>query len=168
MDEETLAEISQKIVSEFSKKVLKICAAESCTGGLVASSIVSVQNASSVFAGSAVCYCDSAKRDILGVEESLLEKYFAESSECAAEMAKGAARVFKADIAVSTTGFLDGNTGNKPKTLSGVVFVACFSNAQSSEPKTDVCQIQLDVSKSRNENRSLVAQTALNMILSLL
>ena len=79
---------------------LTLCAAESCTGGLVGSSIVGIPGASSIFKGSAVCYCDASKISILGVRRDTIDNCFAESRQCSIEMARGALRIFGADAAV--------------------------------------------------------------------
>ena len=142
------AESAAQIVGEFSKRGLTVCGAESCTGGAVASAIVSIPHASRVFKGSAVCYCDAAKGKILGVSGEILQTYFAESPQCAEAMARGAAALYCADIAYATTGFLDSNTGDKPEELAGTVFLAVFAFG-----KMHVEKLKLDPSAERNFNR---------------
>ena len=93
MDSE-LQNAAQRLLEKCTRAGLTVCAAESCTGGLVASSIVSVPHASGFFLGSSVVYCDAAKENVLGVRRETVEKYFAESPQCADEMAECAARVF--------------------------------------------------------------------------
>ena len=125
------AALAENIVRTYSQKCLTFCFAESCTGGLAASGIVGVPHASAVFKGSAVCYCDAAKTGFLGVEKGVVEKYFAESAECACAMAEASLEKFGADVAVSTTGFLDANTAQKPAELAGKVFVAVASRRRA-------------------------------------
>lgn len=125
------AALAENIVRTYSQKGLTFCFAESCTGGLAASGIVGVPHASAVFKGSAVCYCDAAKTGFLGVEKGIVEKYFAESAECACAMAEACLVKFGADVAVSTTGFLDANTAPKPAGLAGKVFVAIASRRRA-------------------------------------
>lgn len=107
---------AENLVALLAARGLKCAAAESCTGGLVASAIVGVPGASGVFQGSAVCYANSAKERTLGVGRATLETAGAVSAECAAEMAEGALRLFGADLAVSVTGIAgpDGGTPEKP------------------------------------------------------
>ena len=82
MDSE-LQNAAQRLLEKCTRAGLTVCAAESCTGGLVASSIVSVPHASGFFLGSSVVYCDAAKENVLGVRRETVEKYFAESPQCA-------------------------------------------------------------------------------------
>ena len=80
------------IVVEHLRSLEKTVAlAESCTGGLLADAFTDVPGASKVFAGSAVCYSNDAKINILGIPESILAQHGAVSAECAAAMATAAA-----------------------------------------------------------------------------
>jgi nicotinamide-nucleotide amidase len=73
--------------------------AESLTGGLVASRIVSVAGASRWFAGGVVSYGTELKQRLLGVAEGPVV-----SAEAAVAMAEGAASLLRADVALATTG----------------------------------------------------------------
>lgn len=158
--ERTAAEILVRCV----RRNLTMAAAESCTGGLVASSLVSVSGASGYFRGSLTAYCDDIKADVLGVRRETLEKFYAESPECSREMAECAARLFSSDIAVSTTGFLDANVGFRPKSLAGCVFVSVWLSGRIAAER----RLALDVSLGRNANRRRVAAEALDSVLSLI
>ena len=96
--------------------------AESCTGGLVGAMITSLSGASGYFLGSAVCYANTAKRDILGVPQEMLDDCGAVSEPVAREMARGARDRFGSDWAISLTGVAgpDGGTSDKPV---GLVFI---------------------------------------------
>lgn len=157
-----IAESAAQIVGEFSRRGLTVCGAESCTGGAVASAIVSIPHASNVFKGSAVCYCDAAKEKILGVSAEILQTYFAESPQCAEAMARGAAELYCADTAYATTGFLDSNTGGKPAELAGTVFLAVFAFG-----KIHVEELKLDQSAERNFNRKKCVLAALEKTLEI-
>lgn len=93
-----------------------IAAAESCSGGMIANSFVSIPGASSVFLGSAVTYSNESKQNILGIDAQTINKHGAVSEILAREMAAGAQRVFKSSYALSITGIAgpDGGTENKP------------------------------------------------------
>jgi PncC family amidohydrolase len=95
---------------------LTLALAESCTGGLVGSLVTDVPGSSSYFLGSAVTYAYSAKEAILGVRHETLSTFGAVSAETAAEMARGARRLFGADLAASVTGIAgpDGGSVDKP------------------------------------------------------
>ena len=83
---------------------LTIACAESLTGGGLTERIVHVPDSSRYFAGGVVAYSEDAKREVLGVSKETLEGPGMVSEECAREMARGAARLFGADVGVSTTG----------------------------------------------------------------
>ncbi len=122
-----LKNLARELLELCSQKNISLAVAESCTGGMVASAIVSIAGASACFRGSAVCYCDESKESILGVSKNTIRDFDAESEQCAIEMARGASRIFKASAAVSTTGFVDSNVGEKSigkacKVFVGIVF----------------------------------------------
>ena len=103
---------------------LTVTFAESCTGGLLSARLVNVPGISEVYKSSVVTYSNKAKRRLLGVKKSTLQKYGAVSEKAAEEMAKGAAAMYKADVAVAVTGIAgpDGGTEEKPV---GLVCIAC-------------------------------------------
>ena len=100
-----------------------MAAAESCTGGMIGSSITDLPGCSDVFMGSAVTYSNDAKMSILGVSEDTLMEHGAVSAETAREMASGACRVFNSDYSVAVTGIAGpgGATETKPV---GLVYIA--------------------------------------------
>lgn len=100
---------------------LTLSAMESVTGGLFASSFVSIPGASKAFKGSAVTYCDESKK-AFGVPEDILEKHGAISAECAKSMALAASRFFGSDVSISFTGNA-GPDADEGKPV-GLVFVA--------------------------------------------
>ena len=110
------------LVARLKQKGLTVSTAESCTGGLVASSIVDVPGASAVFPGGAVTYAASVKTALLGVPADLIETCGVVSSEVAAAMAKGAQKRFGTDLAVSVTG-VAGPDGGTPETPVGCVYI---------------------------------------------
>ena len=116
--------LEKAIVELLKKNGLSMCTAESCTGGMVASRLINVSGASEVFKSGYITYSNKAKRRILGVKKSTLDKYGAVSEQTAGEMAAGAAIVSKADVTVAITGIAgpDGGTDDKPV---GLVYIAC-------------------------------------------
>lgn len=116
--------LEESIVALLSKNDLSITTAESCTGGLLSATIVSVPGASDVFKGGYITYSNKLKKNVIGVKKSSLEKYGAVSEQVAAEMAKGAKDEAKADVAVSVTGIAGpgGGTAEKPV---GLVYIGC-------------------------------------------
>ncbi len=116
-----------KTLGEILKlKNIKISGAESCTGGMVAAEITSVDGISAVFNESFVTYSNDAKHRNLGVSLEILEKFGAVSEECAGEMAQGAAARSGADIAFSVTGIAGPTGGTKEKPVGTVCFGVFF------------------------------------------
>jgi nicotinamide-nucleotide amidase len=126
-DDETLELVLGRLLAE---RRLTLAVAESCTGGLLAQRISAVPGASRYFRGGVVAYANEAKRDLLGVSESLLATEGAVSAAVARAMAEGARTRFGADLAVSTTG-ISGPDGGTPEKPVGLVFVG-FADARSS------------------------------------
>ncbi|MDE5587823.1 MAG: competence/damage-inducible protein A [Acetatifactor sp.] len=103
---------------------LTVTCAESCTGGLLSARLINVPGASDTYKSGVITYSNKAKRRFLGVKKSTLQKHGAVSEQTAEEMAKGAAFLLKADVAVAVTGLAgpDGGTEEKPV---GLVYIAC-------------------------------------------
>ena len=101
---------------------LSLAAAESCTGGLLASRITDIPGASEIFLAGYVTYANAAKESTLGVPRTLLEEHGAVSAPVAAAMAEGARRVAGSRFALSTTGIAGPGGGSEAKP-AGTVFV---------------------------------------------
>jgi nicotinamide-nucleotide amidase len=112
----------KNLVKKLIKKKLKISFAESCTGGMLASSITSINGASKVFNLGLVTYSNEAKVKILRVNKSIIKNYGAVSAECCKSMVVNLAKISKADINVSVTGIAGPNGGTKNKPV-GLVFI---------------------------------------------
>ena len=98
-----------ELVRALADRGLTVAAAESLTGGLVASAIIDVPGASRVMRGGIVAYDTRAKRELLGVDGALLAEHGAVDPEVARQMALGVCRVFTldgtvADVGLATTG----------------------------------------------------------------
>jgi nicotinamide-nucleotide amidase len=113
---------AEQVVNKLMELGYHISCAESCTGGLVAASIVSVANASAVFDASFVTYANDAKIKYLDVPEELIEKYGVVSEQVAACMALGAAKGNNAQIGLSTSGIAGPTGGTKEKPVGTVCF----------------------------------------------
>lgn len=112
-DDKTL---SETIVDLLKQKNLTLAIAESCTGGMIASKIVDVPSASSVFLEGLVTYSNESKVKRLFVSQKTLDEFGAVSSQTAKEMAQGVCKVVNADVSISTTGIAgpSGGTDEKP------------------------------------------------------
>lgn len=113
--------MEKTLVTFLAANDLKMATAESCTGGLVASSIVAVSGASEVFYEGLVTYSNDSKIERLGVSEDTLMGFGAVSEETAKEMAYGLISD-KVDVAVSTTG-VAGPLGGTPEKPVGLVYI---------------------------------------------
>ncbi len=107
-------------------KKLKIAAAESCTGGLLAATLTEIPGSSDVFDRGFVTYSNNAKEQVLGITAATLETHGAVSRETAEAMAKGALTHSGADLAVSITG-IAGPGGATPGKPVGLVHLAAAS-----------------------------------------
>lgn len=105
-----------RIGTLLNKQKYTLAAAESCTGGLVASRITDVPGSSAYFLGGIVAYSYEAKAALLGVSWDTLNGKGAVSRETVLEMARGARQALGADIAVSVSGIAGpgGGTPDKP------------------------------------------------------
>ena len=112
----------KSIIKILTKKKLKISFVESCTGGLLASTITSISGASKVFNLGLVTYSNQAKIKILKVNKNIIKKYGAVSHECCSAMVKNLSRISKANINVSITGIAGPKGGTKQKPV-GLVYI---------------------------------------------
>ena len=125
--------VAEKLV-ELYKSSGKTCAtAESCTGGGIGAAITSVAGSSEVFLGGIISYANEVKRDVLGVAAQVLDEYGAVSSETAAQMAEGARRLTKADVAVAVTGIAGPGGGSAEKPVGLVWFGLATANGVRTE-----------------------------------
>ena len=109
-------------------KKLTVATAESCTGGLVAAALSEIAGSSAVLDRGFVTYSNAAKQQMLGVAPETIDVYGAVSTECAAEMAKGALAHAQVDLAVSITG-IAGPTGATPGKPIGLVYFCAASRS---------------------------------------
>ena len=114
--------LTKKVVKILIKKKLKVSFAESCTGGLLSSTLTSVSGSSKVFNLGLVTYSNKAKIDILKVSKKIINKYGAVSKECCLSMVKNLSKISKANICVSITGIAGPNGGTKLKPV-GLVYI---------------------------------------------
>ena len=154
-----MKKLSQRIVKLLSKKRLKISFAESCTGGLLSSSITSISGSSKVFTLGLVTYSNQAKINILKVPKKIIMKHGAVSYETCLSMVKNLNKISKTNISVSITGVAGPKGGNKQKPV-GLVYIGI-----KKDNKTLVKKI-LFKSKKRKSIQINTVNKALNLILS--
>ena len=112
----------KSLIKILSKRKLKISFAESCTGGLLASTITSISGASKVFNLGLVTYSNQAKIKVLKVNKNIIKKYGAVSYECCYTMVKNLSKISKANINISITGIAGPKGGTKKKPV-GLVYI---------------------------------------------
>ena len=112
----------KSIIKKLTKKKYKISFAESCTGGMLASTITSISGASKIFNLGLITYSNQAKIEILKVNKSIIDRYGAVSPECCKAMVTKLSNISKADINVSVTGIAGPNGGTKKKPV-GLVYI---------------------------------------------
>ena len=110
------------LIRILTKKKLKISFAESCTGGLLASTITSINGASKVFNLGLITYSNQAKIKVLKVNKNIIKRYGAVSHECCTAMVKNLSKISKANINVSITGIAGPKGGTKKKPV-GLVYI---------------------------------------------
>ena len=114
--------LNQKIVSLLKRKKLKIAVAESCTGGMLSSTITSVSGSSKVFTLGLVTYSNQSKIRILKVPNKIISKYGAVSVQCCLAMVNNLSKISKANVCVSVTGIAGPKGGSKQKPV-GLVYI---------------------------------------------
>ena len=117
-----MKKLSKKIVSLLTKKKMNISFAESCTGGLLASSITSISGSSKVFTLGLVTYSNNAKINILKVPKNIISRHGAVSHQTCMHMVKNLNKISKTNISVSITGVAGPNGGTKKKPV-GLVYI---------------------------------------------
>ena len=154
-----MKKLSQKIVKLLTKKKLKISLAESCTGGLLSSSITSISGSSKVFTIGLVTYSNQSKISILKVPISIIKKHGAVSYEACLSMVKNINKISKTNISVSVTGIAGPKGGTKKKPL-GLVFIGIKKDNKTLVRK------YLFKNKKRTSIQKTAVNKALNLILS--
>ena len=154
-----MKKLSQKVVKLLSKKRLKISLAESCTGGLLSSSITSISGSSKVFTLGLVTYSNQSKISILKVPKNIVTKHGAVSYETCLSMVKNLSRISMTNISVSITGIAGPRGGTKLKPV-GLVFIGIKKGNKTLVKK------YLFKNKKRVSIQRAAIIKALNLILS--
>ena len=148
----------KSLIKLLIKKKLKISFAESCTGGLLASSITSISGASKVFNLGLVTYSNQSKIKILKVNRNIIKKYGAVSHECCYAMVKNLSKISKANINISITGIAGPKGGTKQKPV-GLVYIGVKKGNKISINKF------LFKTKKRSFIQKATVKKALNLVL---
>lgn len=148
---------SKELVNKLIEKKLKITSAESCTGGLFASSITSIGGSSGCFEGSFVTYSNEIKNKIINVKKETLSNFGAVSKGCVIEMAENSRKIMNADISIAISGIAGPDGGSEDKPV-GLVWI-CLSAENYTKPYKNI------FSGGRDEVREASVIFALDLVL---
>lgn len=159
--------MSSLIAEELAIQVLEACrrsghriaTAESCTGGLIAAALTDIAGSSDVFERGFVTYSNTAKSEMIGVPNDLIERYGAVSEPVARAMAEGAVAHSAASVAVAVTG-VAGPGGGSPEKPVGLVHIA--SSVKGRPTRHVECRFG---DRSRIDIRHATVDEALQLIL---
>ena len=152
-----MKKLSQKVVKILKKKKLKVSFAESCTGGLLSSTITSISESSKVFTIGLVTYSNQSKMNLLKVPKNIIRKHGAVSYETCLTMVKNLSKISKTNISVSITGIAGPNGGTKQKPV-GLVFIGIKKGNKTLVKKH----------LFKNKKRIFIQRTAVNKALNLI
>ena len=151
----------KSFVKILNKKKLKISFAESCTGGMLASSITSISGASKIFNIGLITYSNQAKIKFLKVNKNIIKKYGAVSHECCLAMVNNLSKISKANINVSITGIAGPKGGTKQKPV-GLVYIGI---KKGSKTQINKCFFK---SKKRISIQKATVKKALSLVLRII
>ena len=114
--------LNKKIILLIKRKKMKLAIAESCTGGMMSSTITSVSGSSKVFTMGLVTYSNQAKTSILKVPQKIIKKYGSVSVQCCLAMVNNLSKISNSKVCVSITGIAGPKGGSKQKPV-GLVYI---------------------------------------------
>jgi|TARA_B100001059_G_C17516395_1_gene418478 nicotinamide-nucleotide amidase len=114
--------LNQKIVANLIKKKLNISFVESCTGGLLSSSITSVSGSSKIFSMGLITYSNQSKIAILKISKKIIQKYGSVSVQCCSSMVNNLSKISKSKVCISITGIAGPRGGTRQKPV-GLVYI---------------------------------------------
>lgn len=155
-----IRKLEEQVVVLLLENSYTITTVESCTAGLLSSTIVNVSGSSRCFNESYVTYSNEAKERLAGVSHATLEQYGAVSEETAREMAQGGASMANANVALSVTGIAGPTGGTKDKPV-GLVYIGCCVNEI-------VEVIECQFHGTREENRKSSVEAALKLAINVI
>ncbi len=155
-----MKDLSKKVINLLRKKKLKISFAESCTGGMLASSITAIRGSSKIFTLGLITYSNQSKINILKVERNIIVKHGAVSYETCLSMVKNLSLISKTHISVSITGVAGPKGGTKRKPV-GLVYIGVKKG------KKILIKKYLFKSKKREVIQRSSVNKALNLVLSI-
>ena len=155
-----MKKLSKKVINLLRKKKLKISFAESCTGGMLASSITANRGSSKIFTLGLITYSNQSKINILKVRRNIIIKHGAVSYETCLSMVKNLSLMSKTHVSVSITGVAGPGGGTKSKPV-GLVYIGVKKG------KKILIKKYLFKSKKRKVIQRSSVNKALNLVLSI-
>ena len=156
--------LEEEVVKKLLEKNLTITTAESCTGGLIAATIVNVSGASGCFNEGYITYANEAKVRLLGVSEESIRSFGVVSDVVVAEMAEGALKRANSDVAVAVSG-IAGPLGGSPEKPVGTVYIGICLRDKTDKSLTKT-SYEFHFAGNRSEIRNKTVEEALKIILS--
>jgi nicotinamide-nucleotide amidase len=129
-----MVELINDLAVLLSEKQLKVCTAESCTGGLIAKSFTDLPGSSAWFERGFVTYSNESKIEMLGVSGSIIDYYGAVSEPVATAMAVGALKHSHADYSIAVTGVAGPGGGSAEKPV-GTVWIGIANQSETRTQK---------------------------------
>tara|TARA_B100000212_G_scaffold314482_1_gene268046 strand:+ start:263 stop:727 length:465 start_codon:yes stop_codon:yes gene_type:complete len=114
--------MKKKVFKKLIKKKITVSVVESCTGGLIASEIISIPNSSKIFNLGLITYSNKSKEKVLNIKKKSLIKYGAVSPQVCKEMLDNLYKITKSNVCVSTTGIAGPSGGSVLKPV-GLVYI---------------------------------------------
>ena len=147
----------KKLIKVLKKKKFKIAVAESCTGGMLSSTITSVGGSSKVFTMGLVTYSNKSKLNLLNVPKKIIKKNGSVSEQCCLSMVKNLNTISKSKICISITGIAGPMGGTKKKPV-GLVYIGVKNGKK----------VQISRCYFKKKNRFLIQKATVNQALNLL
>ena len=157
-DNDIILQSSERLISEAKKLNIIVSTAESCTGGMLASFLTSIPGSSAVFDIGFITYSNSSKIDLLNVNPNTIDNFGAVSDKTAREMALGAVKNSKANLAASITGVAGPEGGTKVNPVGTVHIATSNSNNIINSRKFIIKD------KGRDYIRKMASLEAINML----
>lgn len=154
-NEDSIAVISQALVSELLDAGKSVATAESCTGGWIAKAITDIAGSSACFGYGVVSYSNGAKESILGVAPGTLSDHGAVSEQTVAEMATGSMNLSGADFAVAVSGVAGPDGGSDEKPVGTVWF--CWACRQKNKVVTSAQCCLFEGDREAVRSRTVIA-----------
>ena len=146
-----------QIIKLLKRKKLKISVAESCTGGMLSSTITSISGSSKVFTMGLVTYSNESKTSILKVPKKIIQKHGAVSIQCCLSMVNNLSKISKSKVCVSITGIAGPSGGTKQKPV-GLVYIGVKNGKK----------VIVSKSQFKNKGRSSIQKATVKKSLELL